>query len=67
METVTADFIYVRLHGSQVLYASSYAEDELRTWKDKINTWQRNAFVYFDNDYHGHAVRNASRLRELLA
>ncbi len=66
-ETVTADFIYVRLHGSQVLYGSSYTEDELRTWRDKINIWQRNTFVYFDNDYQGYAVRNASRLRELLA
>jgi uncharacterized protein YecE (DUF72 family) len=25
----------------------------------------RDVFVYFNNDGHGHAVRNAERLREL--
>jgi uncharacterized protein YecE (DUF72 family) len=31
-EEVTADFVYVRLHGAVELYASGYTEDELRRW-----------------------------------
>jgi len=27
---------------------------------------RRDVFVYFNNDGHGHAVRNAERLRELV-
>lgn len=65
-EVVTADFIYVRLHGSQRLYASEYTEEELKEWVRKINTWNKPTFVYFDNDYMGYAVKNASRLKKLL-
>ncbi|MDG3008061.1 DUF72 domain-containing protein [Paludisphaera mucosa] len=68
----TADLVYVRLHGPdhQRLYAGSYAEVDLRWWADRIGEWRnqkRDVFVYFNNDGHGHAVRNALRLRELVA
>ncbi len=65
-EVVTADFVYVRLHGSRKLYASSYTETELRRWAQKIARWNRTTFLYFDNDFEGHAVRNALRLKEIL-
>jgi len=65
-EIITADFAYVRLHGSQKLYASSYSEDELQTWAQKIKSWERDTFVYFDNDFEGNAVRDAKRLKEIL-
>ncbi len=38
-EDVTADFLYVRLHGSQELYASGYSEEELDRWAARIATW----------------------------
>ena len=66
-ETVTTDFIYIRLHGSKELYASNYSEDELNKWVEKINKWDKDAYVYFDNDAKGHAPKNALRLKELLA
>ena len=47
-EEVTADFIYVRLHGSKKLYASKYSELELDTWAEKIDTWKKDTFIYFD-------------------
>jgi uncharacterized protein YecE (DUF72 family) len=65
-EEITADFVYIRLHGSQQLYASQYLEEELRTWAQKVNVWNRDAFIYFDNDFEGHAVKNAKKLKELL-
>ena len=65
-EVVTADFVYVRLHGSKKLYASDYSEEELQTWAKKVREWERDAYVYFDNDFAGHAVKNAKRLKEIL-
>jgi len=40
-EDVTADFIYIRLHGSTVLYASGYTDDELNDWARKIRSWSK--------------------------
>src|SRR6478735_5971600 len=39
LEDVTAEFIYVRLHGSQELYASGYTNDELEWWTKRIRSW----------------------------
>lgn len=39
-EDITADFIYVRLHGSKELYASGYDDDELTWWAKRIATWR---------------------------
>ena len=68
-EEVTADFVYVRLHGHLALYASKYTEEELRSWADKIPAWHRaglDVFIYFDNDANAYAVINARRLAELV-
>ena len=40
-EDVTADFVYVRLHGSRQLYASGYTPTEISTWADKIRAWHK--------------------------
>jgi uncharacterized protein YecE (DUF72 family) len=66
----TAPFVYVRMHGPDHdhLYAGSYSDADLRWWAERIGEWAcsgRDVFVYFNNDGHGHAVRNADRLREL--
>ncbi len=65
-EALTANFIYLRLHGSQRLYASEYSEAELQAWAEKIKFWNKLTYIYFDNDYMGYAVKNALRLKELL-
>ena len=67
----TAPFVYVRLHGPDPnhLYGGSYSEDDLRWWADRIREWQqmgRDVFAYFNNDWEGHAVRNAATLKWLL-
>ncbi len=67
----TASTVYIRLHGPshEHLYAGSYSDDDLRWWADRIREWLgqgRDVFAYFNNDGHGHAVRNARHLRELL-
>jgi uncharacterized protein YecE (DUF72 family) len=67
-EEITADFVYVRLHGSTRLYVSGYTERELETWAAKIRRWRRtrDVYVYFDNDAKVHAPFDAQRLSKLL-
>lgn len=36
---VTADFVYLRLHGAQQLYASGYTDAQLHSWAERIRTW----------------------------
>jgi uncharacterized protein YecE (DUF72 family) len=69
LEEVTADVMYVRLHGSPDVYASGYSDEELAGWAAKIRTWSNSAdvYVYFDNDARGHAPWDAQRLAALLA
>jgi len=63
---LTADFTYIRLHGSQVLCASPYTRKELEIWAEKIDTWGIQTYVYFDNDACGHAIANALQLKDIL-
>lgn len=65
-ETLTASFVYLRLHGRTDLYASNYSDDELKEMAKKIRTWGRDAYVYFDNDFGGHAVLNAITLSSMM-
>ncbi|AEH45862.1 protein of unknown function DUF72 [Thermodesulfatator indicus DSM 15286] len=66
VEVLTADFVYLRLHGSRVLYRSCYTEGELVSWAEKLKAWGKPGYIYFDNDSLGWAVPNALRLKELL-
>jgi uncharacterized protein YecE (DUF72 family) len=36
----TADFIYVRLHGSEQLYASGYDAGALKSWAARLRAWR---------------------------
>jgi uncharacterized protein YecE (DUF72 family) len=38
---VTADFLYLRLHGSEVLYASGYNDVDLNLWAERVVAWAR--------------------------
>ena len=68
---VTADFVYVRLHGRRAPYRGAYADAELAGWADWLAANMsegRDIHIYFDNtDEADHAVRDAQRLCALLA
>jgi uncharacterized protein YecE (DUF72 family) len=66
---VTADFVYVRLHGPGNKYQGSYSDEILGEWAMKCKTWQKqgkDVFVYFDNDQEGFAAFNALKLKSML-
>lgn len=41
LEDVTADFMYLRLHGDKELYASGYTEAALDRWAERMRAWHR--------------------------
>ncbi|MBV6801610.1 DUF72 domain-containing protein [Xanthomonas euvesicatoria pv. euvesicatoria] len=43
MEDVSADFVYVRLHGDAQLYASGYSDTALDRWAARIAAWASGA------------------------
>jgi uncharacterized protein YecE (DUF72 family) len=67
---VTAAFVYMRRHGTAARYRGSYPEAMLRADARRVRAWLAgglDVYVYFNNDEGGAAVRNAARLRRLLA
>ena len=62
----TGGFRYLRFHGTG--YGGLYGERRLRPWAEDLRRWRRrgDAFVYFNNDLGGCAVRDALTLAGLL-
>jgi len=64
----TTPFTYLRMHAGATP-GGGFEEEQLRAWAARIRAlWRsgKDVFVYFNNDWEGHAVRDALRLRELL-
>ena len=40
VEDLTADFVYVRLHGAEKLYVSGYNDEEIEWWANRIEYWR---------------------------
>jgi uncharacterized protein YecE (DUF72 family) len=67
MLDVTADFVYVRLHGDVQIYTSGYTPRAIATWARRIRRWDRqgcDVYVYFDNDVKVRAPYDALNLME---
>ena len=65
---LTADWTLVRLHHGHRGRDGNYSETEIAEWAQRIAGWseQAEAFVYFNNDRRGYAVRNALSLTRRL-
>jgi uncharacterized protein YecE (DUF72 family) len=66
---VTADFVYVRLHGDIEIYRSGYTPRALDGWAKRIRAWDRagkDVYVYFDNDVKVRAPFDALNLMKKL-
>jgi uncharacterized protein YecE (DUF72 family) len=69
MFNVTADFVYVRLHGDVEIYTSGYSSRALTSWARRIRGWDedgREVYVYFDNDVKVRAPYDAQALMRKL-
>ncbi len=70
LERVTADFIYLRMHGSQALFSSNYSQREVKLLAKEIEKYQKKGltvYCYFNNDARGFALANAQMLKDILA
>jgi uncharacterized protein YecE (DUF72 family) len=68
-QEVTADFVYIRLHGPDGPYRGQYPTRTLAGWAGAISTWSgqgKDIYCYFDNDEAGYAPLDALRLRDML-
>jgi uncharacterized protein YecE (DUF72 family) len=66
---ITANFVYVRLHGPTGRYQGSYDDATLATWAERISRWRArglDVYCYFDNDEKAYAPGDASRLQRIL-
>jgi uncharacterized protein YecE (DUF72 family) len=66
---VTADFAYVRLHGSAGKYAGAYGHRGLAPWAERMRGWLAagtDVLCYFDNDGMAAAPQDALLLRGML-
>ncbi|MCF7870581.1 MAG: DUF72 domain-containing protein [Candidatus Omnitrophica bacterium] len=66
---VTADFIYIRLHGPGKAYQGDYDKKKLKNWAKNFSRWKKEkkeVFCYFDNDQSGFAAKNALELKNLI-
>jgi len=66
---VTADFVYLRLHGPGGPYQGSYDGRTLFGWARRIADWSaagKDVYCYFDNDEKGYAPSDALRLKEMV-
>ena len=67
-EKVTAKHIYVRFHGPEQLYASSYSDEQLMYYAELFKNWKKeghSVWAFFNNDVGVYATANAKRLIEL--
>ena len=66
---VTADFVYVRLHGPGGAYEGRYSTQALGAWADDMTRWAAqgcDVYCYFDNDQAGYAAQNALEMQQML-
>jgi len=67
--SMTADFVYIRRHGKNGSYATLYAPEMLKEDAKFIKAClkqKKDVFLYFNNDAHGYAPKNAVELDLLI-
>jgi uncharacterized protein YecE (DUF72 family) len=66
---ITADFIYLRLHGPESPYRGKYSSSTLSGWVGAFTAWIKQSieiFCFFDNDQAGYAPQNALELQGMI-
>jgi len=66
---ITANFVYIRLHGPKKAYSGSYSKKALQKWGKIIQGFKKNKldiYCYFNNDEKAFAIKNAMDLKNIL-
>ncbi|MGZ6123557.1 MAG: DUF72 domain-containing protein [Myxococcales bacterium] len=63
---LTGGFRYLRFHGKTGRYRGRYGKRALRPFARDLLRWPGDAYVYFNNDTSGHALRDALDFSDLL-
>lgn len=66
---VTADFVYIRRHGSTSLYSSNYSMEQIQQDAEQIKKWLVkgiDSYVFYNNDAYGWALKNALSLKNII-
>jgi uncharacterized protein YecE (DUF72 family) len=63
---LTGGFRYLRFHGATGKYRGRYGRRALSPVARDLSGWRGDAYVYFNNDHFGHAIRDALDLSDLL-
>jgi uncharacterized protein YecE (DUF72 family) len=68
VDRVTGGLLYVRFHGPEKLYNSSYSHEQLEAWAARIRPHleRDNVFLFFNNTFSGQALENAREMHALL-
>ena len=61
--------VYYRFHGVPQLYASPYSIKTMSDIADNISAFRgvSDVYIYFNNDIHAEAIRNASEFRKMVS
>ena len=63
----TANFIYIRRHGtSGQLYSGCYSKKQLQQDVNFLKNKKKPGYIYFNNDSHGWAIKNAIELKKII-
>lgn len=68
-EVVTAQHIYMRFHGPEKLYASSYSDALMFEYAQKCVQWLKSGhsiWIFFNNTFFGDAIENARLLEKYI-
>ena len=68
-ELLTTKNVYLRFHGPTKLFSSSYSDEMLQEYADKIKTWSKaghTIWAFFNNTMGMAGLNNANKLKELL-
>jgi uncharacterized protein YecE (DUF72 family) len=65
LQDVTGGFVYMRLHGDRVLYASGYTEAALDAWARRIRLWMNGKQPHGNENRASHLQPTARKSRDV--
>jgi uncharacterized protein YecE (DUF72 family) len=68
-EIITTKTVYLRFHGAERLYYSSYSDEELAKYALRVKTWLKKkleVYIFFNNTAAGHAIDNLLTMEKMI-